>query len=159
MEQSPVERALGIAFKGVGTSDAETLQEMAALMTKYSWGEGYPVSPLHELEHADYLVGAYEGDTLAGFASVNRVASPDGEGNGQWWLADAVVKPEYRERGIYTKLYEQRMDWLRGKPGQLFTCTEVPLIDDFMLAHGWTKNRDTKDEEGNDCRVYEFQRS
>ncbi len=159
MEGSSLERAPKVQFREVPVSDTETLKEMAELMTKYSWGEEYPVSPMNELEHADYLIGAYEGDALAGFAAINRIASPDEQGNGEWWFADVVVKPEYRELGIYTKLYEQRMDWLRDKPGRIFTCTEVPVIDEFVLARGWIKNRDTKDEEGNDCRVYEFLRS
>lgn len=158
MESHRIEHEPPIELHEVSLSDKEALTEIAALITKYSWFEGYPVDPMDELRQSDYIVGAYAGKTLAGFGSINRVASPDGQDNGAWWFADAVVKPEYRERGIYTSLYEARMQWLENKPGRVLTCTETEIIDQFVSEHGWRKIRDTRDEEGNDCRVYEYPR-
>jgi GNAT superfamily N-acetyltransferase len=157
--EGSIERAPNVELQEIPLSDEQTLKEIGELITKYSWFEGYPVEPLDELRQADYIVGAYAGKTLAGFGAISRVASPDGKDNGEWWFADAVVVPDFRRYGIYTKLYEARMRWLDGKPGRILTCTEVELIDDFMIAHGWHKIRDTKDEQGGDCRVYEFDRT
>lgn len=159
MESNNIERAPEVELKEIPISDEETLKQIAALITEHSWFEGYPMDPMDEIKAAEHIVGAYAGKDLAGFGSINRVASPDGLDNGEWWFADAVVLPAYRNRGIYTKLYEERMHWLDGKEGRILSCTENPIIDDFFVAHGWHKLRDTKDEQGNDCRVYEYSRS
>lgn len=158
MEGHSAERDPDIELIEIPVSDTEKLEEIAALITKYSWFEGYPVAPLDELRQSEYIVGAESGKVLTGVGAVNRVASPDGQDNGEIWLADAVVLPEYRNRGIYSKLYEARMTWAQTQPGRILSCTENPVIDDFFLKRGWRKIRDTKDEQGGDCRVYEFTR-
>jgi GNAT superfamily N-acetyltransferase len=158
MEGHQFENAPRIELRDIALDDEETLKSIAALITEHSWFEGYPVDPMDEMHAADYVVGAYEGDTLAGFGAINRVASPDEQDNGAWWLADAVVLPKYRKQSVYSRLYEARMKWLEKKSGRILTCTENQVIDDFMLARGWHLNRDTKDEQGNPCRVYEFDR-
>ncbi len=69
-----------------------------------------------------------------------------------------MVLPTYRRQGIYTKLYEARIKHLNGKPGRRLSCTDNPVIDKYLVDCGWNKLRDTKDEQSNDCRVYELKR-
>ncbi len=147
-----------VTIREIQLSDEETLKEIAALMTKYSWGEHYPISTLDEIHAAEYIVGAYSGNVLAGFGAINRTASPDGLDNGELWFADSVVRPEYENQGIYIKIYDARMTWAKDKPGRIFCCVETEKMDGILMRRGWHKIRDTKDEEGNNCRVYEFTR-
>ena len=147
-----------IEFREISRNDEPTTKEIARLITKYSWFEGYPIDPYDEVKEAEYIIGAYAGERLVGFAMTTRHASPDQEGNGELWFADTVVLPEFRRRGILKEVYQRAMAYLLTQPGRIFSCTEGALMHDFFLARGWKKIRDTKDESGGACGVYEFPR-
>src|SRR5579864_9260109 len=93
MEKYEFEKAPGISIREISVPNKEVLEKAASLVTEHSWGNEYPISPISEIQTADYCVGAYSGDELVGFASVGRFFSPDGKDNGQLWLAHAVVLP------------------------------------------------------------------
>ncbi len=145
-------------IKVIPLSDEKTLRKIAALVTEYSWLPDYPVDPLDELKKAEYIIGAYADDRLAGFGTVNRYSSPDGRDNGEIWFGDAVVMPEFRNRGIYRNLYENRMDYVKDKPGKILSCTDSPLMEKFFLRHGWREIRKTRDEGNYICSVFEYDR-
>ncbi len=147
-----------IEFREISTGDEATCTEIAGLITKYSWFAGYPVDPYNEVKEAEYIIGAYAGERLVGFATVTRNASPDQEGNGELWFADTVVLLEFRRRGVLKEVYQRAMTYLLAQPGRIFSCTETAVMSDFLIARGWKKVRDTKDESGGECEVYEFPR-
>ncbi|HEY5220584.1 MAG TPA: GNAT family N-acetyltransferase [Candidatus Paceibacterota bacterium] len=148
-----------IDIKDVSLSDENTLRDAAELITKYSWGEDYPVDPLEEIQKSEYCAGAYAKDKLVGFATVNRFASPDGKDNGELWLGHAVVIPEFREQGIYQKLYTAQMEHTQRGSGRILSCTSNPIIENFLSGRGWQEIRKTKDEEGGECSVFEYSKN
>lgn len=131
-------------------------QECARAIQEHSWGLEYPVDAWDELQYAEFIVGCFDGAALAGFGAVTRVASPDEVDNGLPWLADAVVFPEYRRRGIYKVLYEMRMAYLKAKnEGLVLVCTDNPLVERFLIKRGWRLRRSAVDESGGPCAVFE----
>lgn len=145
-----------VTFREVRAEDLEA-KIGAELVLKYSWGEEYPVDPWNEIKVAEYLIGVFDNEKLVGFGSVTKVASPDGVDNGKCWLADAVVVPEYRYRGIYKKLYESRMEFMKDEQ-EIYTCTDNPIIEKFLTGQGWQKYRETTCESGEECIVFKFTR-
>jgi GNAT superfamily N-acetyltransferase len=138
--------------------DLKMLTDASFLISKYSWGIEYPVPPLDEIRKAEYCVGAYSADTLVGFAGVSRYASPDGEDCGELWFGYAVVAPEHRGQGVYRMLYDACMKYMRGASGRILCCTDNPIIESFILSHGWHVIRSTHDESGAACLVFEYER-
>lgn len=157
MERHSIESTQQISFRELGL-DSEEIQKAASLVTMYSWGKNYPLSPLSEIERAERREGAYIQDKLVGFASVGKGFSPDGRDNDALWLAHAVVNPEYRRQGIFEKLYDAQMSYAQLKDERVLSCTDSPIIAEFFLRRGWQKIRDTKDEAGDSCSVFEFRR-
>lgn len=143
-----------ITFREIQVEDPEA-KIGAGLVSKYSWGEAYPVDPWDEIKVAEYLIGAFDENNLVGFGSVTKVASPDGVDNGKCWMADAIVVPEYRNRGIYKKLYKSRMEFMKDKQ-EVYTCTDNPIIEKFLIEQGWQKYRETTCESGEECVVFKF---
>lgn len=142
-----------LAFREISPTEP-LAKEAARMIQEYSWGADYPVDAWSELKEADYIVGCFDGERLAGIGSVTRVASPDKVDNGLPWLADAVVLPEYRQQGIYAELYRCRVEYLRAHNERLvLTCTDNPIIENFLLARGWSLWRITKDEAGSACKI------
>lgn len=137
-------------------ANSQSGRECARLIQKYSWGEDYPVNAWDEFKQSEYVIGCFDGDSLVGFANITRVASPDKVDNGLPWLADAVVLPEYRKRGIYAELYKRTMEYLKERAEPLvLACTDNPVIERFFAKHGWQLRRITHDEAGGVCRVFE----
>ncbi|TSC83229.1 MAG: hypothetical protein G01um101419_139 [Parcubacteria group bacterium Gr01-1014_19] len=158
MTENKFENSESVEIVEVPTSDEGTLEAAALLITEYSWGKDYPITPLDELRKSEYCVGAYSGDKLVGFAAINRFASPDGIDSGELWLGYAVVIPEFRERGIYQKLYSHQMTYAEKESGRILSCTNNPIIAKFLLGKGWKEIRKTKDEGGEYCSVFEYMR-
>ncbi len=128
----------------------------ADIIHEHSWGLEYPVNAWDELKESEYIIGCFEGEKLAGFGAITRVASPDEIDNGLPWLADAVVLPEYREQGIYREFYEKRMEYLRKRGEKIvLVCTDNPLIEKFLGKRGWKIRRETRDESGGFCKIFE----
>lgn len=146
-----------INIREVKVSNEQTLQVAADLISEYSWGRDYPVAPIEELRQLEFGAGAFEGDNLVGFAGVSKVGSPDGVDNGQLWFGYTVVKPEFRQRGIYGQLYNSCMGYMRGKPSRKLACTDNPIMEKFLLEHGWREIRKTFDEAGDKIIVFETQ--
>lgn len=138
--------------------DKEELRRCAALVSDYSWGHDYPVNPFEEMCSAECSWAAYISGELAGCVIISRFASPDGVDNGEFWFADAVIIPKYRGSGTFTRLYHTAMEWVKDTSGRVLSCTDNPVMDAFFLKNDWHKIRDTKDEQGNTCRVYELSR-
>lgn len=131
--------------------------EAARMIQEYSWGLEYPVDAWSELKESDFIIGCFDDEKLVAVGSITRVASPDKIDNGLPWFADAVVLPEYRKQGIYTELYNRRMQYLQDhNEAVALTCTDNPLIEQFLLAHGWNLKRITNDESGGACMVFEI---
>jgi len=139
-------------------SKEEMFATASRLISKYSWGMDYPISPLHEIRQAEYSTGAYIADTLVGFAGVSRHASPDGRDNGELWFGYAVVVPEWRGRGIFRMLYNTCMRYMEASSGRILCCTDNPMVESFILKHGWRMIRKAQDESGAACIVFEYDR-
>ncbi|MES2226082.1 MAG: GNAT family N-acetyltransferase [Patescibacteria group bacterium] len=137
---------------------AEALQEAASLVSRYSWGEDYPLPPLEEIERADHRVGVFVDGKLIAFASIGHGFSPDGIDDDALWLAHVVVAPPYRERGIFQKLYDKLMTYAQAKDERILSCTDNSIMEDFFLTHGWKKIRETLAQAGDPCDVFEYQR-
>ncbi|MEK6840513.1 MAG: GNAT family N-acetyltransferase [Nanoarchaeota archaeon] len=146
---------MGIKIKEINISDRLTLKKASFLISEYSWGNNYPIKPIDELSKAEYCAGAYSNKKLVGFAAISRFASPDGKDNGKLWLGYSIVIPEFRRQGIFQKLYDFRMKWAKEKLEPLFTCTDNPIIERFLLSHEWHLIRETRDESGAVCNVFE----
>lgn len=153
------EQPASIEIKEVSVSSREAFENAASLVREHSWGSDYPIDPLDEIEKSEYCIGAYSGARLVGFATVNRFASPDGKDNGELWLGHAVVSPEFRQQGVYQKLYDARMEHVSSSSGRILACTSNPTIEGFFLTRGWNKLRDTRDEGGEACTVFEYGRA
>jgi GNAT superfamily N-acetyltransferase len=146
-----------VGIREIGAPSKEVMKAAASLVAEYSWGNDYPVSPLAEIQAADFCVGAYYGDALVGFASVGRIFSPDGKDNGELWLAHAVVAPPFREQGIFQALYEKQLAYAQSSSGRILACTSNPIMEKFFLGHGWSELRKTSDETGEPCIIFEYQ--
>ena len=143
-----------IILKEISLDDKPALTACAQLIRTHSWGADYPLDPLEELVKGECQLGAYAGNVLAGFAALNRWASPDGADNGALWLADVVVAPAFRRTKIFSTLLEKIMAQMRARPGPYFTCTDNPAVERYLRRQGWFLHRDTLDEAGGACRVY-----
>lgn len=150
------EKKLGIKIKEISRSNETILVQAAELITKYSWGEGYPVKPIDELRKAEYRIGVFEDNQLIAFGSVGRSLSPDGIDNEALWIAHAVVVPEYRGQGIFKKIYDMQMAYAKSQQGRILSCTDNPIVEKFFLANGWKKIRESKDEAGEPSVVFEW---
>ena len=156
MESHPQEHWVQTELREIPVANRQEVEFVANLISKHSWGEEYPVHPLSELKAAERIYAAYAGADIVSCVAITRNGSPDGEGNGDLWFGYAVTLDEYRKQGIFTKLYTQATKYAASQPGRLFACTSSEVMDVFFPAHGWQKIRDTKDEQNNDCRVYEY---
>lgn len=145
-----------ITVTEIPRTSSSALAAASKLVTKYSWGEAYPVSPLAEIKGSEFCVGAWNGKRLIGFSAVNRNASPDGVGNGSLWFGYAVVVPEFRNRGVFRRLYAACLDWIQAVPGDVFACTDNPIMISFLVRHGWQFDRRTHDESGGTCLVFKY---
>lgn len=145
-------------IKEIQTSDTACLMEAARLVSEYSWGVSYPVLPIDEIKQAQYRVGAFQGDLLVAFGTVGRGFSPDTLDNQELWLAHGVVIPEFRKQGLFAVIYEKQLDYAISQYGRILSCTDNPLIEQFILKRGWKKLRTTQDESGGSSIVYEFRR-
>ena len=145
-------------IREIDLSDSMMLDKVSFFISEHSWGHDYPVKPSEEHEKAEYCVGVYNNDELVGIGIINRFSSPDGKDNGELWLADAVVLPEFRGRGIYRKLYDTRMQYALQQPRRILSCTDNPIMEKFFLKNGWFLLRETLDEEGGRCLVFEYKK-
>ena len=155
--QKQPRQEMRIKIKEINIFDRLTLEKASLLISEHSWGNNYPIKPIDEISKAEYCVGAYYNNELIGFAAVSRFASPDGKDNGKLWLGYAVVVPKFRKQGIFQKLYNLRMKWAKEKSEPLFSCTDNPIIEKFLLSHKWYLIRETKDESGAVCNVFKYQ--
>ena len=126
----------------------------AEMIQEHSWGLKYPINAWSELKNAEYILAAFDVKKIVGCASVTRVASPDGIDNGKLWFADAVVLPEYRNKGIYKLFYKKRFEYIQKHHEPAFSCTDNSHIEKFFLKKGWRLYRITKDESGGMCKVF-----
>lgn len=130
------------------------IEKCAYLVQKYSWGLDYPVKAISEFKRADFIVAALENKELVGCASINRVASPDQIDNGKLWFADAIVLPKYRRLGIFGKMYQKCLAYMKKRREPVFACTNNLIVVSFLLQNGWRYHRSTKDESGGLCLVF-----
>jgi GNAT superfamily N-acetyltransferase len=138
--------------------DEEMLRAASLLVSEHSWGPDYPIHPIDEIQKAEFCVGAYAADKLVGFAAVAHNASPDGLDMDGLWLGYAVVVPEFRQQGIFRKLYETCMAYITTVPGRVLACTDNLTVELFLLDNGWRFVRKTNDESGADSIVFEYER-
>ena len=137
-------------------SDKEMLSQAAGLVSEYSWGRDYPVSPLTEIERAEYCIGAFVNGQLIGFSSVGFAYSPDGADDDQVWFGHGVVVPAFRKQGIFRKMYEKQMAYAKGKFSCVFACSSNPVVQQFLAANGWEEVRETNDEKGDSLIVFRY---
>jgi GNAT superfamily N-acetyltransferase len=140
----------------VGPTDEALLIDAASLVSRYSWGEDYPVRPIDEIRSAEYRIGVFESDRLVGFGSVGRALSPDALDNEALWLAHVVVAPEFRNRGIFKTIYKHQLSYATSQAGRVLSCTDNPIVAEFYLKNGWKKIRETVDEAGGRSVVLEY---
>ena len=152
---------LPVAVRSVNPTDLVTVGVWAYFLSKYSWGWSYPVEPISEVRKADYIVGAYVGHEPAGFACVNRLASPDGKDNGQMWLSGWVVAPEFRNRGLGGRLLDECLKYMKStdRTERMLLSTENTQIFDVFTRRGWKIIRnDTLNEAGDPTTIFELTR-
>lgn len=134
------------------------LFDMAEIVRNHSWGEEYPIDPIDELKKSEYILGCFNNKKLVGFGTINRFSSPDGLGNGLPWLSMTVVLPEFRNNGIYRELYEKRLEYLKNLGEKnVFVCTDNMIVENFLLKRNWNVERETKDESGGVCKVFNIE--
>ncbi len=158
MEYRKIEKKEDIEVVDIENMNEKFLDEASELISKYSWGYDYPKKPIEEIKTAEYVVSAFDKDKIIAFATVNKNSSPDGIDNGNLWLAHAVVVPEFRKRGLFTKLYDKQISYAKTQDGKIFACTDNPIVRDFFLKNGWVEYRKTKDEAGETATVFEYKR-
>jgi len=130
------------------------IRKCAEMIQEYSWGIKYPVDAWSELKNAEDILAAFYEKKLVGCASVTRVASPDGIDNGKLWFADAVILPDYRDKGIYRLFYKKGLEYIKKHKEPIFSCTDNPRMEKFFLKTGWSLYRTTIDEDGGMCKVF-----
>lgn len=145
-----------LSFREIKTTEPAA-KECAQMVREYSWGNDYPIDPWDEIKQADYLVGCFDDKELIGCASITRIASPDGIDTNKPWLGHAIVLPEYRRQGILGKMYQHRIGYLQKmNESIIFTCTDNPIMENFLTNQGWMLDRITKDESGSACKVFKL---
>ena len=142
-----------IEIKQIKLKDS-LVRKCADIIQEHSWGLKYPIDAWSELKNAEYILAAFSGKKLIGGASITRVASPDGIDNGKLWFADAVVLPDYRGKGIYRLFYKKRFKYIQKYNEPVFSCTDNPFIEKFLLKNEWILYRTTMDEGGGMCKVF-----
>ncbi len=140
-------------------SDEQMLHNAAQLISEYSWGLEYPINPIDEVLSADYCVGVVMHNKLIGFGSVGRTFSPDSLDHGELWVAHAVVAPEFRGKGVLSKLYDKQLAYAKSQQGRILSCTNNPIAEKFLLKNGWNEVRNTLDEGGEVTTVFEYDRN
>ena len=130
------------------------VKECANLIQKYSWGDNYPISAWSELKYAKYIIAVFDRKKIIGCASVTRLASPDNIDNGKLWLANAVVLPNYRKKGIFRLIYNKQLKYVKRYNEPVFSCTSNHVVEKFFLKNRWILYRITKDESGEICKVF-----
>ncbi len=145
-------------MREVLASDQKLLEEAANLVSEYSWGNDYPIQPLDEIRVAEYRAGALKQNHLIGFGTVGRSFSPDTLDNGELWIAHAVVDPEFRNQGVFKRIYDMQLSYAATQPGRILSCTDNPIVSDFFLKNGWKQIRETIDEAGDKSVVFEYNR-
>ncbi len=159
MDERGIEKHPQLAVREISLADEDALLAAGNLVSVYSWGEGYPVRPIDEIRLADFRIGVFVGDHLVGFGSVGRDFSPDLLDNDAFWLAHVVVVPEFRNRGIFKKIYELQLSYATSQAGRIFSCTDNPIVTEFFLKNEWKKKRETVDEAGGRSTVFEYSES
>jgi len=76
-------------------------------------------------------ITAYEGDRLIGFVNVAW------DGDVHYFLLDTVVHPDYRHRGIGSRLVREAIDAGRGHGGWLHVDSDEALMRDFYGPCGF----------------------
>ncbi len=145
-------------LKEIKLSETELLNEAAELVSKYSWGYEYPVKPIDEILSSGYRIGAFITNQFVGFGTVGRAFSPDNLDNGELWIAHAVVIPEFRQQGIFRKIYKAQLAYARSQSGCILSCTDNPIVVKFFLENGWRELRKTIDESSKASTVFEYRR-
>lgn len=59
-------------IREIKKTEPEIMKQASLLISKYSWGEEYPVKPIDEIKEAHFMVGAFSKKDLVGFASVSK---------------------------------------------------------------------------------------
>ena len=147
-----------IEIRSILSNDTETLRRCAWLVTEYSWGKSFPLKAFDESQLAEHHVAAYAGGQVVGYANVNRHASPDDKDDGEMWLAQVVVSPEYRERGVLIGMYKDCLAYMKSKSGRILAGTDNPIMEHFFQSRNWRHFRDTLDEAGDPCHIFEYSR-
>ncbi len=129
-------------------------KKCAGIIQEYSWGDNYPVKAWSELKCARYIIAVFDRKKIVGCSSVTRIASPDKIDNGKLWLANAIVLPNYRKKGIFKLLYNKQFKYAEKYNEPIFSCTSNPVIEKFLLKNRWVLYRITKDESGEMCKVF-----
>lgn len=113
------------------------LQGAANLLHKYSWGRNDSSPPIAEILQSELHVAAVVGADIIGYAGVYRFVSPDGVDESELWFVHAVVRPDYRRRGIWTNLYQMRLGYVRHFQNRVLCCTNNPSVKRSLLSKGW----------------------
>jgi len=108
---------------------AVDLTQLAALFRTAGWDRGKdPARLAQQVEGARYVVSAWSGERLVGFAR----AISDGATNA--YVSTVAVLPEYRGRGIGREMIRRLVD---GKDGILFVLHARPEVQPFYLKSGF----------------------
>lgn len=129
-------------------------KHLSSLISKYSWGEDYPINPIDEIANSEYIIGVFDNKTLIGGAYIHKSAAPDKIVNEGLWLCGLVVHPKYRNKGIAKTIFDMQMAYTKDKRKPAFSCTDNQIIINFFESKSWNKIRTTKDESGCKCVVY-----
>jgi len=154
--------APGVSFREISPTDLVTLGIWHYFLHEFSWEWRYTkvVRAIDELRKADYLFGSFaeDGEKFVGGACINRMACPDLVDNGQQWLADFVVHPDYRKSVIAYVQYEACMRFAKSKPERIMMSMENQDVRRIMPNLGWTVVRESTNEIGDPTTIIEYVR-
>ena len=152
----------GISYRWIDVNETVSIGIWHYYLHEHSWGWRYTkvVRAVDEIRKAYFAVGAFaeEGSKLVGAACINPQASPDGIDNGQLWLADFVVAPEYRTSVIAYALYKMCMSYALSRPERIFMSMENQDVRRIMPILGWKVLRESTNEIGDPTTIIEYPR-
>jgi GNAT superfamily N-acetyltransferase len=139
-----VDTRTALSVRLVSTNEKDVCKKYANLLGNYLYRAPLPPpwTTARFVEQARYRLVAEAAGIPVGFILVGN-ESLDGRevGPGFNWVEDLVVDPEWRRRGIATKLERAAVQLALREPGLILTSAfEQSRIDTF-LRHGWVPHR------------------
>ena len=116
--------AIGTDIRPLGLSDLNTIDGIEQRAYKTPWSRSMFASEL--AKSSSVCLGAFDGERLVGYVINSRYVDA-------WHIMNVAVDPDYRRRGIATRLLEQVFEATRDDQRRGYTL-EVRVSNDRAIS-------------------------